>query len=198
MPKRLLFSILVMVAPASVGAQVVAEMTPELVKQAIADTKNDGCYDLRKGFACFTTPYSRVALAAQAARKKYQTFTEKDATSEMIAPIVEILAEPQPSFVYGRGRVGPPIDVSAVIVIPAKSKDPSGAIQPSDTGPLDEHYQNMMGAHWEAKGLVARFPLAVVTEANEVRVVYDGKGCIDWKMKYSTECTFKFDLKGVK
>src|SRR4030042_1010575 len=34
-------------APA--GAQVVTEMTPELVRQAIADTKGKGCYPLEAG-----------------------------------------------------------------------------------------------------------------------------------------------------
>lgn len=183
----------------SAGAQIVVEMTPETIKAAIADTKNDGCYELHKGFACFTTPYSRVAQAAKAAKKKYQPLTEGDITPGMIAPIVEVLAWPQPSFVYGRGRNGPPIDVSAVVVLPAKSKDASAAIQPTEKGDLDSHYQNLLGATWEAKGIVAKFPLSVLTAENEVRIVYDGKGCQPNMMKKLTEeCTFRFDLKDVK
>src|SRR6185369_16076673 len=62
-------------APTAGIAQVVTEMTPDTIKAAIADTKNDGCYALKKGFACFTPPYSRVAFAAREAKKKDEPFT---------------------------------------------------------------------------------------------------------------------------
>jgi hypothetical protein len=179
-------------------AQVVAEMTPDLVKAAIADTKADGCYDLKKGFACFTTPYSRVAFAAREARKKYAPFTELQVTPEMVAPVVEVMAWPQNSFVFGSGKTGPPISVSRIVIMPAKGKDPSQAIQPSEQVDLDRSYSNLLGATWEARGILARFPLAVVSVGNEVRVVYDGKGCADWHTKPSEECVFRFDLKGVR
>lgn len=183
----------------SAEAQIVVEMTPETIKAAIADTKNDGCYTLRKGFACFTTPYSRVAQAAQAAKKKYEPFTEANVTPEMTTPVVEVLAWPQPSFIMGTGRKGPPIDVSTVVVMPAKSKDVSAVVQPTEKVDLDSHYQNLLGATWEAKGVVAKFPLAVLTPANEVRIVYAGKGCQPTIMsKLTEECTFRFDTKDVK
>ena len=166
-------------------------------QEAIA-TKNKGCYQLKQGYACFTTPYSRVAMAAQAARDKYEAFDEASASPEMLAPMVEVLAMPQPSFVFGSGRVGPPIDVKAVVVAPAKSKDRAEAILPTERADLDRSYQNMLGASFEAKGLVARFPLSVLSEANEVRVVWDGKGCTDWKQKLATECAYRFELKGVR
>ncbi len=98
----------------------------------------------------------------------------------------------------GRGRVGPPLDVKAVVVIPAKSKDRSAAILPAERVDLDSRYQNLLGATFEAKGLVASFPLSVLSDDNEVRIVYDGLGCADWKMKYMSECSFRFNLKGVK
>jgi hypothetical protein len=179
-------------------AQVVSEMTPAAIKGAIADAKNDGCYTLRRGYACFTTPYSRVARAAQAAKKKYEPFTEASVTPEMIAPVVEVLAWPQPSFIMGRGRNGPPIDVNAIVVMPAKSKDASAAILPTEKVDLDSRYQNMLGASFEAKGLVARFPLSVLIPGNEVRVVYAGKGCASVMNKLSEECSMRFDLKDVK
>ena len=181
-----------------VEAQVVTEMTPARIQEAIADRKADGCYDLKKGFACFTTPYSRVAFAAQEAKKKYETFTELQVTPEMVAPVVEVFALPQPSYVMGSGRVGQPIGVKRIVVMPAKGKDPSQAIQPAQQIDLDHSYSNLLGATWEARGILARFPLAVVSVGNEVRVVYDGKGCADWHTKPSEECVFRFDLKGVK
>lgn len=173
-------------------------MTPETIKAAIADTKNDGCYTLKKGFACFTTPYSRVAQAAQAAKKKYEAFTEASATPEMLAPVVEVIAFPQPTFVMGHGRTGPPVDVTAIVVMPAKGKDASAAIPPTEKMDLDSRYQNLLGATFEAKGLVARFPLTVLKADNEVRVVYSGKGCAGTFIKPSEECSFRFDLKDVR
>lgn len=184
-------------SPAS--AQLVLEMTPELVRQAIADDKNPGCYSLKTGYACFSTPYSRLAAAAREARKRYEKFAEADVTPELLRPgIVEVIAWAQPSFVYGRGRTGPPIDVTTVVVAPKKSSDRSAAILPAERVDLDERYQNLMGAKWEAHGLVARFPITVLVEANEVRVVYAGKGCADWKQKLASECGFQFKLDGVR
>lgn len=199
MPKLIAMAVIALAAVVPAGAQVVTQMTPALIQQAIADTKADGCYDLKKGFACFTTPYSRVAAAAQEAKKKYEPFTEAHVTPEMIAPVVEVLTWPQKAMVYdGSGKTGPPISVTAVVVAPAKSKDPSQAIRPMEQIDLDRKYQNLLGATWEAKGILATFPLAVVSVGNEVRVVYEGKGCADWHTKPSEECVFRFDLKGVR
>jgi len=116
----------------------------------------------------------------------------------MVAPFIEVIAFPQPSFVMGSGRVGPPLDVKAVVVMPKKSKDRSAAVLPTDRLDLDSRYQNLLGASFEAKGMVARFPLSALSEANEVRVVYDGLGCADWKNKLMSECGFEFKLKGVR
>lgn len=185
-------------APTAGIAQVVTEMTPDTIKAAIADTKHDGCYELRKGFACFTTPYSRVAFAAREAKRRDEPFTALQVTPEMVAPVVEILALPQSSYIMGSGRVGPLIGVKRIVVMPAKVKDPSQAIQPSEQVELDQRYSDLLGSSWEAMGILARFPLAVVSVGNEVRVVYDGKGCADWHTKPSEECVFRFDLKGVR
>jgi hypothetical protein len=185
-------------AAAPAGAQLVTEMTRETIKAAIADAKNDGCYTLKKGFACFTTPYSRVAFAAREAKKASEPFTELQVTPEMVAPVVEVLALPQASYVMGSGRVGPLIGVKQILVTPVKGTDSSQAIQPSDQLDLDQRYSNLLGSWWEAGGILARFPLAVVSVANEVHVVYDGKGCADWHSKPREECVFPLDLKGVK
>jgi hypothetical protein len=195
---RKLLALGVFVLAGRAEAQVVTEMTPARIQEAIADKKADGCYDLKKGFACFTTPYSRVAFAAQEAKKKYEPFTELQVTPEMVAPVVEVFALPQPSFIMGSGRVGQPIGVKRIVVMPAKGKDPSQVIQPAEQLDLDQRYSNLLGSSWEARGILARFPLAVVSVGNEVRVVYDGKGCADWHTKPSEECVFRFDLKGVR
>lgn len=183
-------------APAA--AQVVTEMTPERIREAIADAESPGCYEL-KDLGCFTTPYSRVVQAARAARKEYSSFGESDVTPEMLEPHVEIIALPQPSFVFGSGRTGPPIDVQAVVVMPRKSKDRTAAILPSDRADLDRTYKNLLGASFDARAVVAAvFPLSVLSEKNEVRFVYDGKGCADWKHKLQSECGVRFKLDSVK
>ena len=66
--------LVVVVLTASVSppaeSQVVTEMTPERIREAIADEKGEGCYALKKTYACFTTPYSRVVQAARVAKKQ--------------------------------------------------------------------------------------------------------------------------------
>jgi hypothetical protein len=185
-----------MASPAE--SQAIAEMTPERIREAIADEKGEGCYTLKKTYACFTTPYSRVVQTARAAKKQYEQFSEANVRPEMVGPFIEVIAFPQPSFVMGSGRVGPPLDVKAVVVMPKTSKDRSAAIVPTERFDLDSHYQNLLGASFQAKGMVARFPLSVLSEANEVRIVYDGLGCADWKNKLMSECGFAFKLKGLR
>ncbi len=177
------------------------EMTPELIQKAIADDRVEGCYALKGkgaglpglregfGFGCFTTPYSRVAMAAQDARKKYATFSEADVTPEMLEPVLEVVAPP-------RDRLDGPgvVSVEAVVVMPSKSKDRSAAILPIDGEQIDAYYQNILGATFEGVGLVARFPLSALKKGNEVRIAYDGLACADWKNKRFSECKVPLKL----
>lgn len=195
-----------LLAPAA-GAQIVTDMTPELIAQAIKDEKNKGCYPLattgtfgteKFGRGCFTTPYSRVALAAREARERYQAFSADQVTPEMIAPELEVIAIPQKTFVFGRGMEGPPASVKAVVVIPTKSKDRSQAILPLRQEPTLERYSNMLGATWEAAGMVATFPLSALSEKHEIRFVYEAPACQDWKGKVTPECATGMKLKDVR
>lgn len=190
-------------------AQVVTDMTPERIEQALADDKTPGCYPLgSKGAGvglreeisngCFTTPYSRVAGAAQEARRTYQKFSAANVDEAMLAPVVEVVAFPVPSFIMGRGKVGPPLDVKAVVIMPRKSKDRSAAVLPTVETEVERGYQNLYGATFEAKGIRAFFPLSVLSESNEIRFVYVGLGCSDWKNKLSSECNVRLKLEGVK
>lgn len=187
-------------AASPVEAQVVTEMTPELVKAAIA-AGGESCYRIKtkvmmdaRPAACIGTPYSRVAGAAGEARKKYQPFAEADVTPEMLAPQVTVAVFPQ-NRLYNKGGM---VSVEAVVVMPAKSKDRAAAILPTQQAQLDEKYQNLYGAQFEARGMMATFPLSVLDEKNELRIVYDGYGCSDWKGKPSNECAVQLKLKGVK
>jgi len=174
----------------SASAQVATELTPAAVQQAIADQKADGCYPLKEAMSkwswggshwgCFTTPYSRVVMAAQAARKRYKPFTTSDVTPELVAP--------GELHVYGWARKvegSPRIDsVEAIVILPKKSKDPAQAIQPSNAEPITEEYKNLMGATLEGRSLKAVFPLTVLKEGYEVHFVYEGLGdkTAAWKL----------------
>lgn len=115
----------------------------------------------------YSTPFLRVALAANAAKKKYRTFTAADVDAELLAPEVHIIASSQSA---GGGNIA---NVEAIVVLPKGVKDPAMAIQPTRTLPLDEQYQNLYGFTAEGRGMVAIFPLSILQEDNQVRVVFD-------------------------
>ena len=92
--------------PAVQGQQIVTEMTPERIEEAIRAGERgdvaDGVIRKSSGFswgsihiATFSTPYMRVAAAARQAKKAYRKFTPANVTPEMIAPELHIYAWPQ-------------------------------------------------------------------------------------------------------
>jgi hypothetical protein len=110
----------------------------------------------------------------------------------MLAPEVRITAPP---FKHRLGL----IDVKAVVVAPAQSKDRSAAILPVRSSEQKAQYQNRMGATFEAKGMMAVFPMSVLSEKNEVRIVYDSEICTDAESRRITaECVIRFRLDKVR
>lgn len=178
-------------------AQVVTQMTPALIQEAI-NKGGDGTYKLqeRSGWGngpvlgYFTTPYSRVALAAASARKRYKPFTAVDVTPDMLLPELHVYAVSQ--AVEGTSAIA---NVEAVVVMPYKSKDRSRAVQPIRTTELTEEYKNLMGAVANGRSILAVFPLSVLDEKNELRVVFDRgvpgsaalKGCADCGLRFKLE-----------
>jgi len=75
------------------------------------------------------------------------------------------------------------VGVAAIVVLPAGTRDPERAFQPSKTTPAG-------GVH------CATFPLSVLSEDNDVRLVYEGEVCCGDVA--ATECAVPFKLKGVK
>lgn len=73
----------------------------------------------------YTTPFLRVALAANTAKKHYKPFTEADVTAEMLAPEIQVYASSQPV----QGTVI--ANVETIVLMPKKSKDRSQGIQPT-------------------------------------------------------------------
>lgn len=182
---------------------VVKEMTPDLIRAAIAAQKADDCYDLKvpdttafmkMTAGCFTTPWSRVVQAAKAARAKYKPFTEADVTPEMIAPEIRVFAYPIQGL-----RGASSIDVDAIVVMPRKSKERSEAVHPTTSEEINTEYKNLLGATWEGRGMMAVFPLELVSADNEVRIVYESNVCkLGGFGKPSADCPAKFDLSKVK
>ena len=87
---RLGFVLGVLLALSSVSlAQIVEDMTPEFIRNAIAigiKEKDVSWYRIKEKasfswpplVAFYTTPFLRVVLAANEAKKHYKTFTEAD------------------------------------------------------------------------------------------------------------------------
>jgi hypothetical protein len=174
-------------------------MTPQVIQEAI-EKGGEGLYRLqeRSGWGngpllgYFTTPYSRVALAAASARKRYTGFTAADVTPEMLAPELHIYAVSQ---AVGRMEIA---NVEAVVLMPHESKDRSAAIRPIRASELTEEYQNLMGAVATGRSLLAVFPLSVLDERNEVRVVFDRYVPGSSAVKGCTDCGVRFKLEKVK
>lgn len=205
MARQFLTILVLALLPVGALAQVVTEMTPDLIKQALADQKTDTCYGFgpsagfgaiklsgAPGYGCFTTPYSRVVAAARDATKKYKSFTEADVTPEMIVPEAHFHA-----FAQRRDHGPGMVDVEAVVLMPKGSKDRAAAIQPIRADQMTAEYKNLMGATFEGKSITAVFPLTVLDERNEVRVVFGSPIC-GGSLKRSADCAAKLKLDKVR
>jgi hypothetical protein len=187
----------------TVNAAVVKDMTPEMIAQAIqlGAAGVESCYPLKFGggikpavhIGCVSTPFSRVAGAAAKAKKAYKPFTAADVTPEMIAPVIHVLAFSQKS---NPRPMADRSDVVAVVVGPADGKpgDLAGVIQPIESEAIDENFQNAYGATLDGKGMRAVFPIDVVTNKNELRVVFTDKLCAYGGFNSKREeCRVSFD-----
>lgn len=182
---RALLAIALLGLAADASAQIVREMTPELIEKAINDKKAKACYTLVKQgglqgagtpLGCFSTPYSRVAGASADARKKYQAFAATDVTPEMVAAEIQVYGwavRPWGKAVWKPQSPTAVYDVEAIVLMPDGSKDPAKAVHPSRTSEIPLEFKNLMGAVLEGKGMLAAFPISK-TRDMEVRFVYDG------------------------
>lgn len=140
----------------------------------------------------FSTPYLRVALAAHSAKRKYLPFSEADVTPEMIAPELHVYAFPRPR--EGSAAV---INVEAVVITPKRAKDRQQAIHPLRSDNLPLEFRNLLGYSGEGQGLLAVFPLALLTEEHEIHVVYDQRITTS-RQDSGTDVAFPIRLKNVK
>jgi hypothetical protein len=79
-------------------------------------------------------------------------------------------------------------DAETVVIVHKKVKDISQVQHPIQAGEFDAIYQNIMGAKFEGKGLVAQFALSVLSKDNEVRVVRENR----------PECRYRLEPKKMK
>jgi hypothetical protein len=182
-------------------AQIVTDMTPELIQEAIAKG-GSGLYKLQERtiwgngpeLGYFTTPYSRVALAAALARTHNKPFTPADVTPDMLRPELHVYAVSQ--AVYGnKNEIA---NVKAVVVMPYKGKDPSAVTEPTRTEEVTGEYWSLMGAAAKGRRMMAVFPLVVVNETNELRVVFDRYVPGSSSIKGCTDCGVRFELEKVR
>jgi len=204
--KSLVSYAIVLVALGTAHAQIVREMSPDRIREAISFGSNSK--DLRPyriqekarwswppliGF--YTTPFLRVALAANAAKRHYKQFGEADVTPDMLAPEIQVYA---PSQALEGAEIA---NVETVVLMPSKSKDRSLAVQPKTVSDATEAYKNLYGFSGAGQGKLAVFTIDVWQESNEVHVVFDreipssqGKG----KMGGCTDCKSRIYLEKVR
>ncbi len=193
-----------LVFPSFVAAQVVRDMTSNDIKQAIAlgaKAKDIELHEIKSqsGFSWdsdkvrwgyFSTPFLRVAMAANSAKKQYKSFTERDVTPELVAPELHVYAS---AASLGGMRVA---NVEAVVITKVGQEDRSSAVHPAKITELPEEYLNLFGARVSGRSVFAVFPLEVLSGQNEIHIVFDTRvksgatGCEDCKMR--------FNLKGVR
>jgi hypothetical protein len=182
-----------------IQCQVVRDMKPEQIKEAIAfgvKEKNVTAYRIQEKarfswpplIGAYTTPFIRVAIAANAAKRQYRAFTAADVTPEMIAPEVLVYA---PSKSLGGAQIA---NVVTIALLPVGSKDLQQAIHPIRISEAPEQYRNLLGFEAEGRGILAAFPVSVWTEDKEIHIVFDQRipssngggslgGCTDCKVK---------------
>ncbi len=189
-------------APSS--AQVVTEMTPERVREAIAlgnSQKEAPYYEIRKSgsfgstykprLGSFTTPFLRVAQAAYEAKKQYRPFTEADVSKEMLSAELHVYGMAQAEG----ARIA---NVQTIVITPKGQRDPASANRPVSTAEVPVQYRNLTGMTAEGKNLMAVFPLGVLREGYEVHIVYDS-GVHDGRIdRFCEDCFVEFKLDKVR
>lgn len=172
-PLIVAFTLLLLGSVTVVWAQVITEMTPAHVAQAIAEGQKTKAKPYKAGDCQFTTPYLRVVLASAAAKANYKPFTAADVTAEMIAPVLEVyIPTDHGSPRRGYGLFSP----TNVVIMPKDSQDAATAIQPVITTPVAERFQNLYGASVDTQAVLARFPLSALADRRELRVRYNDGG----------------------
>jgi hypothetical protein len=122
--------------------------------------------------AFLLTPYLKVAIAAQDAKRAGQPFGLAQAADVLNDTLCDVVA-----FPYDRGpRWESEMDrfasVERVMLVPRTSEDPKHAIQPVRTNHLVNTSKTHAGLKRESITMVAGFPCEAVTSANDLLVIF--------------------------
>jgi hypothetical protein len=138
----------------------------EAIRAGTENPDTPGGYELGVNVV-LTTPFSRVAKAAANAKRKYRPFTPSDVTKEMVEPVVVVTAE-------GYAPSADIVNNFEHIVVAKGSAENAEAIQPLNITTTTQEHKNRFGMTLATtKGVVASFPLSVLTEGYEFRVIYN-------------------------
>lgn len=149
-------------APAS-GASIAVAAPPNrlaatdaLIREAIANgpTTPNSLESQGGAFVLVSTPYWRIATAAQEAKKRYEDFTADSITPVMKAPEVHLW-----TGAFGTAKT------VAVVIAPRGATDSGQIIRPTRTAPMPDPDA--------PTAIMGTFPLDALSDAREVRIVYE-------------------------
>lgn len=182
-------------APLVVWAQVVENMAPDRIREAIKCGRALAADSLGKGYALtieqrvfrdrrgpgalfsmhtfgwgpealvIDTPFSRVCLAAAEAARERRPFSSDQVTPEMVAPVLHVY---QPGFLVG----GTPVSYKHMVVARGEGEQ-AELVEPFSIEPTTESWQAAPGTTIQTHGVRAVFPLSVLTEGYEFRLIRD-------------------------
>jgi hypothetical protein len=185
-------------------AQILTEMTPERIAEAIAfgtAQKERPVYEIRQRglmgsmykptLGYFSTPFLRVAQGAYSAKKNYQPFTAADVTPDMVAPEVRVYGMAQ-----ARGALVS--NVQTVVLTPKGARGPEAAIRPASITEIPVEFKNAMGMQAQGKSLMAAFPIDAFRDGYEVHLVYDAGVHNGGEYKFCEDCAVELKLDKVR
>ncbi len=161
-------------------ATVVSELTDAAIDDAIAfgvalaastDETKAFLREYSLGDTQVITPWLRVAMAARDAKSKYLPFDRAQVTKDMRALTFALTAPGVPPH----REIGfPAINVKHAVVAGGAGADAT-ITQPQSISSTTQEWKNGFGnVVASTQGVVAIFPLALLKEGNEVRVIPEG------------------------
>jgi hypothetical protein len=198
--KYLLSFVLALSVPLS--ASVIADMTPDQVRAAIAfgisgktapppyAIRQSGfvgsLYKPRLGY--YSTPFLRVAQAAFAARLQYREFVVADVTPELVAAELHV---------YGLAQtVGAQVANVQGVVLTRKGQ--ADAIRPTRVSDIPVEFRNLFGLQLAGTSVLAVFPLEALQPGTTIHILYDGPVHDGGATKFCQDCAVDVDLDHVR
>jgi hypothetical protein len=157
---------LVLAGPALFGADVVMEMTPEAVSDAISAglERPPKPYPLNspKVWMLLETPFLRVAMAAAKAQSQNMAIDGSLITPDMTAPVLKVLAGPELLGVE-------PIGIKSILA----QADDSTPVAPTSVTKTMDIARSARKKKIELKGVNAVFPISVLKPGVRFRLVME-------------------------